>query len=117
MIPASAASFVRICRFAMTIVSGIFWVSATACGTTTGAPGLTKLRDRSRVEMIRVDIRDQDEVRLLRPGKVGLTADRIDNDDRGAVLDLNAGVAEGADDEVPTARGNARRRWHLGMDD
>ena len=40
VIPASATWFVRIYRFAMTIVSGIFWVSATACGTTTGAPGL-----------------------------------------------------------------------------
>ena len=79
--------------------------------------GLTQLRDSSGVEMIWVDIGDQDEVRLLRPGEVGLTADRIDNDDRGAMLDLHAGVPEGADDEVPTAGRNARRRWHLGIDD
>ena len=39
VIPASAASLVRICRFAITIVLGIFCVSATTCGTTTGAPG------------------------------------------------------------------------------
>jgi len=40
VMPASACSLVRIMLFGMTVELGICFMSATACGTTTGAPGL-----------------------------------------------------------------------------
>jgi hypothetical protein len=38
--PASDSSLVRIVALHHTVGFGIFFMSATACGTTTGAPGL-----------------------------------------------------------------------------
>ncbi len=40
VMPASACSLVRIVAFIMIVGFGIFFMSATDCGTTTGAPGL-----------------------------------------------------------------------------
>src|SRR5436309_2443788 len=43
VMPTSDCSLVRIWLFCMTVGSGICFMSATACGTTTGAPGLRSL--------------------------------------------------------------------------
>jgi hypothetical protein len=72
---------------------------------TTGAPGLAKLLDRLRIEMMGGIVGDEDQVGGLGAGQIAHRPG-IHLDDLPGVLDLDAGVEERRDFDVAAGRGH-----------
>ena len=81
-------------------------------------------RNRLQIEVIRVVVRDQDQVGLRRCGIVGVIADRVNMDDLPPEGEVQRGVADKGDLEIPgrgrqavrleRPGGQGRRRRHCG---
>ena len=79
--PAGAVSLDFISRLVMTTTgSGMFLESGHGRRHDHGRAGLAQPPDHARIEMVWMNVADEDQVGGLGAGKIGLRADRIDED-------------------------------------